>query len=236
MAAPFRALLLDLGDTLFKLHPMPTDIAARVASITGLAGDDASALVTAMQRFAVAEPGGPEADLALAASRALTSLGLSHSTLSQVLVREFYLADVRRFEAPAGLAGTIESLKSTGVRVCAVSNTTTAPRLLRSYLAAIGVERYFDAFVFSVEAGVKKPHPRIYEAALDAMAVQPGEALFVGDRPREDVLGPMSLGMSAVLTHEFRQEDTTGIEPLAVIARLDELIPLLVPPHTASGE
>jgi HAD superfamily hydrolase (TIGR01509 family) len=233
---PIRALLLDLGDTLFKLHPMPPDIADRVSSLTGLPPGKTSVLVSKMQKLAVAEPGGPEADLELAAAHALTSLGLSHTTLADVLVREFHLADVRRFEAAAGLAATINELKAPGVSVCAVSNTTTSPRLLRSYLAAVGIERYFDAFVFSVEVGVKKPHKRIYEAALQALAARPAEALFVGDRVREDVVGPTALGMSAVLTHQFRQEDPGGIQPLAIISRLEELTPLIHLARIASDE
>jgi FMN phosphatase YigB (HAD superfamily) len=45
----------------------------------------------------------------------------------------------------------------------------------------------------------------------------------VGDRVREDVLGPMSVGVSAVLTHEYRQEDPGEAQPLAIINTLSEL-------------
>jgi FMN phosphatase YigB (HAD superfamily) len=46
--------------------------------------------------------------------------------------------------------------------------------------------------------------------------------VFVGDRVREDVQGPKSLGMRAVLTREWRQEDDPGVADF-VIQRLDEL-------------
>lgn len=232
-----RALLLDLGDTLFKLHPMPVDIAVRVAGATGIEEPRSAALVEAVKALTVVEPGGPEANLEAAAAQALTEVGMEPGArLVDAIVREFHLADVRRFEAPPTLATTMRSLRSTGVRVCAVSNTTTSPLLLRSYLAAIGIEQFFDAFVFSVTVGVKKPNPRIYGAALEAVSVAPGEALFVGDRVREDVQGPTALGMRAVLTHQFRQEEPVGVQPLAVVSRLEEVTRLLVPPGTASDE
>lgn len=237
LVAPIRGLLLDLGDTLFKLHPIPGDIPARVATATGLDEPLANVLVEDVKAVAAAAPGGPEADLEAAAAEAVARAGIDPGArLVDAIVREFHLADVRRFEAAPGLAATMRSFKATGVRVCAVSNTTTSPLLLRSYLAAIGVEQFFDAFVFSIDVGFKKPHPRMYETALKALSVAPGEALFVGDRVREDVEGPSSLGMRAVLTHQFRQEELGGVQPLAVISRLEELIPLLTPPDTASGE
>lgn len=234
---PVRALLLDLGDTLFRLHPMPVDIPARVASATGLDEPQAADIIEDVKALTVVEPGGPEANLEAAAAEAISRTGLDPGArLVDAIVREFHLADVRRFEAPPTLATTMRSLRTMGLRVCAVSNTTTSPLLLRSYLAAIGIEQFFDAFVFSVTVGVKKPNPRIYEAALEAVSVAPGEALFVGDRVREDVHGPSALGMRAVLTHQFRQEEPVGVQPLTVVSHLDEVTRLLVPSGTASGE
>ncbi|TMD41339.1 MAG: hypothetical protein E6I88_07905, partial [Chloroflexi bacterium] len=54
----------------------------------------------------------------------------------------------------------------------------------------------------------------------------PSAALFVGDRVREDVEGPKRLGMRAVLTREWRQEDDPGVADF-VIERLGELSPIV---------
>lgn len=241
MNQPPRALLLDLGDTLFKLHPIPVDLGSRVAAhidaIPAEAEQLAASLIAEVRQGAASIADFGEADLEVLVGEACTARGLraAESAVPQI-AREFHLADVRRFDASPRLPATMRALKATGVRICAVSNTTTPPVLMRSYLSAVGVERYFDAFVFSVAEGVKKPHRRIYESALRAVEVSPAEALFVGDRVKEDVVAPTSLGIPAMLTHQFRQEDHRGGPQVGVIRHLDELISLLGPAHTASGE
>ncbi|HMO53962.1 MAG TPA: hypothetical protein PJ994_05615 [Tepidiformaceae bacterium] len=60
-----------------------------------------------------------------------------------------------------------------------------------------------------------------------AWASGPGDALFVGDRVREDVLGPQALGIGGVLTHEFRQEEVGEATPFGVIRSIPELWDLL---------
>jgi len=57
---------------------------------------------------------------------------------------------------------------------------------------------------------------------LKKLGADPSRTLFVGDRVREDVQGPQALGMRAVLTREWRQEDDPGVADF-VIARLGEL-------------
>jgi putative hydrolase of the HAD superfamily len=44
-----------------------------------------------------------------------------------------------------------------------------------------------------------KPHPTIFEAALDRLDVHAGEAVMVGDSLEEDVEGARALGMRAIL-------------------------------------
>jgi len=114
----------------------------------------------------------------------------------------------------------------------------TLPELMDARLEEFGLRSYAEAAVYSVAVGERKPHPVIYESALKALGVAPDETIFVGDRVREDVRGPQSLGMRGVLTHEFRQEDPADASPFAVISSLDELLELVERSwlSTASGE
>ena len=66
---------------------------------------------------------------------------------------------------------------------------------------------------------VRRRHSLLATAAEDT--------IFVGDRVREDVRGPQLLGMRGVLTHEFRQEDSAGSAPHAVIQDLRELLDIV---------
>ncbi|MDZ7728450.1 MAG: HAD family hydrolase [Dehalococcoidia bacterium] len=224
-----RALLLDLGDTLFRLDPMPADIEARVARVlahSGADGLDAAALVGAIQERLAANTTLQELDIEHIARDLLRKFDAAPS-LAPHVARTFHLADLFRFDAAPSLAATLAGFRDRGVKLIAVSNTSTSSRLLRAYLDAIGVLRLFDATVFSLELGWKKPHPAIYHAALEAAGVAPDEAIFVGDRVREDVGGPLAEGIPAVLSHQYRQEPVDGVSPLAVIRSLDELGSLL---------
>ena len=57
----------------------------------------------------------------------------------------------------------------------------------------------FDHVISSEGMRVYKPHPRIFLTALEALGIKdPAQALYVGDTPREDILGPHGVGMPAV--------------------------------------
>jgi HAD superfamily hydrolase (TIGR01509 family) len=117
---------------------------------------------------------------------------------------------------------TLEALRAKGLRLGVVSNAAYLPRLMTQQMTVLGLAPYFGALTFSSEVGVRKPHPAIFADALRKLGAQPSRTLFIGDRVREDVQGPKALGMRAVLTREWRQEDDPGVADF-VIQRLGEL-------------
>ncbi len=62
-----------------------------------------------------------------------------------------------------------------------------------------GYKKYFDAVVFSYEAGLIKPDSKIFRLVLKNMDAEPEEAVMVGDNLKDDVLAAKKLGMKAVL-------------------------------------
>jgi putative hydrolase of the HAD superfamily len=62
-----------------------------------------------------------------------------------------------------------------------------------------GIDRYFDFVVTSIKAGWRKPHYKIYDAALELAKVPKEEILFVGDDYICDYEGPLKYGFDAVL-------------------------------------
>ncbi len=78
----------------------------------------------------------------------------------------------------------------------------------------MGLAERLDFAVFSSEVGKRKPHPEIFQRALEALGVEPERALFVGDRLYEDVRGAPELGMTTVQALWFRaDEHPDGREP-----------------------
>jgi putative hydrolase of the HAD superfamily len=108
----------------------------------------------------------------------------------------------------------LDSLRERGLKTGLVSNAFDPGWLLRNDLERMGLADRLDAAVFSSEVGKRKPHPAIFEAALEQLGVEPERALFVGDRRFEDVRGAKEAGMTTVLAYWFRaDEDERGLEP-----------------------
>jgi putative hydrolase of the HAD superfamily len=90
----------------------------------------------------------------------------------------------------------LSRLRDAGLKLGVVSNSDGR---VEEALEAAGLRGYFDVVVDSALAGVEKPDPAIFRAALDALGVSADEALYVGDLYEVDVLGARAAGMSAVL-------------------------------------
>jgi putative hydrolase of the HAD superfamily len=96
-------------------------------------------------------------------------------------------------------AQSLQKLRDAGLKLGVVSNSDGR---VEQALEAAGLLSYFDVVIDSALVGVEKPDPRIFHAALDALGVSPGEALYVGDLYEVDVVGARAAGMEAVLLGE----------------------------------
>lgn len=80
-----------------------------------------------------------------------------------------------------------------------VSDTGFSPgTTLRKLLKEKDVLHFFDAFSFSDETGVSKPHPKAYETIMDQLKIEPGNCLHIGDIEKTDIAGAKNLGMKAI--------------------------------------
>ncbi len=120
----------------------------------------------------------------------------------------------------AATLATIDALRASGWRTAIVSNCTHDTVTLWK-TTPLGPR--FDATAFSVELGIAKPDPRIYLAACAALRVPPPQCLYVGDGADDELPAAAALGMTVVLTEEFKA--TTASWPRQRIQSLSELAP-----------
>jgi putative hydrolase of the HAD superfamily len=80
-------------------------------------------------------------------------------------------------------------------RTAIVSNAWPA---MRAAMARAGLLDIADEIILSCEIGYAKPDARIYTAALDRLAAEPGSALFIDDTPGH-VAAAEALGMTGHL-------------------------------------
>jgi HAD superfamily hydrolase (TIGR01549 family) len=238
---PLRAVLFDYGHTLVDFHRTEEALLLAYQEIKGrieAAGylempeilDLIERAVGDVERIvgaSYAERRMEELDLVAIFTEALQAVGF---TLPQDVIEHIVAIDHSAFSNSLSVKPetitALERLAGEGYRMGLVSNVTLLPHLMRADLESLGLARFFDRTTFSSETGVRKPDPRIFQAVLVPMGVDPREAAFVGDRLLDDVAGAQSLGMRAVQTLEFRQEEDE-VRPDAVIRSLPELPALL---------
>jgi putative hydrolase of the HAD superfamily len=96
-------------------------------------------------------------------------------------------------------AGALDCLTDlAGDHTLAIVSNTHDSRLVPRLARHFGLHAHVSRIVTSVDVGWRKPHPKIYEAALRDCQVSPRNAVFVGDNWTADVEGPRRAGMSAI--------------------------------------
>jgi putative hydrolase of the HAD superfamily len=115
--------------------------------------------------------------------------------------------------------GLFRGLRERGVAVGVLSNTIWSREYHERVFARDGVLDLVDGAVYTSEIA----------AALAALGVvDPAAAVYVGDRPYEDVHGAQRVGMRAVLVPHsdipVDQQVPVDVEPDAVVQRLAEVL------------
>ena len=147
------------------------------------------------------------------------------------------LAAYHAFWEPHTLAdpdaiATLTALRARGIKVGVLSNTLWSREFHEAVFERDGLLSLIDGAVYSSEIPFTKPHPEAFACAMASVGVtDPTRAVFVGDRPFEDIHGSKSVGMRGVLVPHSdiptNQRGQVEGEPDAVIHRLLDLLPLV---------
>jgi FMN phosphatase YigB (HAD superfamily) len=237
-----RAVLFDLGDTLWDFPNMPPaevrlarsaeKVEALLRSWNLCDGVDCAALARAIQ----------EADW-----RQTTEAYHSHlrSPHFPTLVREAAADHGVRLSAEQALelwhasnvggeflgrrvfpdsVPTLRSLKARGYRLGTVTNRSLGGPPFMEELRRHGMADLFETFAISCDDGWLKPAPALYRKALAELDVRPEETVMVGDSLRADVAGAQALGMIAVWKRPSRPASEESVLPDGTPIRPDYVI------------
>jgi HAD superfamily hydrolase (TIGR01509 family) len=83
-----------------------------------------------------------------------------------------------RFEPLGGVVEALQMLRGAGLSLACVSDWDVG---VGRQLERAGLGSFLDVVVSSAEIGAKKPDPRVFQAALERLAVAPDRALHIGD-------------------------------------------------------
>jgi 2-haloacid dehalogenase len=152
----------------------------------------------------------------------LETVGLTDAVLRKRLM-ELY-ATLNAFPEAAAV---LRRLKAAGMRTAILSNGT--PALLRSAVEHAGIGHLLDAVLSVEEVGVYKPHPRVYQLAVDRLAVAPDQISFQSSNAW-DAWAASAFGMRVVWCNRYAQPpERLPCKPDHEIRSLAELPELVLP-------
>lgn len=86
-----------------------------------------------------------------------------------------------------------------------------------------GVQDYFKGIILSDQVGINKPHPIIFNYALDKANVLADNVVMIGDNINTDIVGAKNAGIDQIWFNPKRVSDTENISPKYEIRSLYEL-------------
>lgn len=235
----FRAVLFDVGDTLWHAAtaPEPAEFrrmaAARAAAFLSergircpdpdqLARATWDAMEDAMRAARTTDR--VEPDYPSVARAAAAGCGVLLTTeQAGALMEAIYVSGAEGGKAAYPDARpTLIELRRRGFRLGIVTNRAFGGERFRDDLRELGLDVGWDAIAVSVEVGYLKPHPALFEHALNSLAIPPGQALMVGNSLIEDVAGAQALGITAAWKRS--RPDAEGVTPELTFDEVSELL------------
>ena len=128
---------------------------------------------------------------------ALETLGIAKPQLRERLMH-LYLTLETFPEVP----DVLRQLKRAGLQTAILSNGS--PKMLSAAVRGANLEGLLDAVLSVEEAGVYKPHPRVYQLAVDRLAV-PAHSIAFQSSNAWDACAASAFGMQVVWCNRYGQ-------------------------------
>jgi len=125
---------------------------------------------------------------------------------------------------PPLLEGVAETLEKISLPKCLLSNADTAD--LAAAIENLGLR--FEFVVTSQDARSYKPHPAIFEKALELTGWNPARTVHIGDSLYSDVLGARRVGISTIwLNRPGRISDIGKASPDFTVRSFAEILQII---------
>jgi len=208
-ACRYDAVFFDLGYTLIWFSPSVNEIAAEAWRAAGLnvtveqvrTAMDAAYARQEATAGAACFPASEEYDRQVELQRWRDVLHLLGGS-DESIVSRYEAISAELYRRPGVLRlyddvlPVLAALQRAGCRLGIISNWNWS---LNEWVERAGLTPFFEVVVGSAYAGCQKPHPAIFQRALERMDVPAQRAVYVGDRYETDVVGARAAGLAAIL-------------------------------------
>lgn len=217
----YRAVLFDVGGPLDLEFAWEIAVDSAIASACGLEGIrvDQSTIDEASDR--AVEAFVPDAY----AHMVETLCGGDPQAIERVRHRvRAMIGNLDVFQLRPDIDGLLRRLRGRGLRLGIVANQ---PETARERLQRAGIGELFEYQGLSGLSGLRKPDPRAFQAAAEALGVSPAACIMVGDRIDNDVAPAKALGMATIQLrsgrHRRQRPRSPAETPDAVVTDVREL-------------
>ncbi|MEP7285063.1 MAG: HAD family hydrolase [Chloroflexota bacterium] len=180
---------------------------------------------------AEAKRGGDAPHIGTIMRQALENIGIPHELIDiEACLKAYDWQPMGGLVPFPDVSEVLPILASHGIKIGMITNAFQPMWMRDVELAAFGLlEHFAECRISAADFGKLKPHPAIFEAALNCLGVQPDEAVFIGDSHEADIVGAQGVGMRAVLRIvEKPMARISGlVVPDGAVNTLHELLPLL---------
>ncbi|MCI4331934.1 MAG: HAD family hydrolase [Thermoplasmata archaeon] len=191
-----RAVLFDLGNTL--VDDRDYDEMERVAHTIGIDADAEGFAHTYREVDREYDAGGGTMGVGGFWTEVLQRLRGGPVSADQV--RAFCERMAARVTPAQRFSDTqrcLDELRRRGRALGVITNGRTE-EIAREILDRTGILRYFQVVVAAGTEGIAKPHPGIFQRALDLLKVSARETVYVGDLPNVDARAARDAGLFGV--------------------------------------
>ena len=118
---------------------------------------------------------------------------------------------------------TLQKLKSAGYYLAVISNSDGT---VEGEIQSAGLHQYLEFVIDSFVVGVEKPHPEIFEMALNRAGFKPQESIYVGDTHPIDIGGAELAGLRGILIYRVGAYPDAKCPRIASISQLIDFVDL----------
>ena len=217
----YRAVLFDVGGPLDLEFAWEIAVDGAIASACGLEGIRVDqAMIEAASEAAVAAFA-PDAYAFMVEHLCGGDLAAAARVTNR---RTAMVGGLDVFQMRPDMPALLRRLADRGLKLGIVANQ---PARMAERLGREGIADLFAYLGLTGLTGLRKPDPRAFTTACEALGVTPAEAIMIGDRIDIDIAPAKALGMAAIQfrggRHRRQRPRSTAETPDAVVTDVREL-------------
>lgn len=219
--SPIKAVLFDLDDTLYDEMTFVTSgfetVACYLSANFHLIEEEIFSL---MMEFLSKDGRGKIFD------KILEYNGIYEPKLVEELV-SVYRSHQPNIDLCEFVVPTFQELRRLDIKLGIITDGLYSVQ--RNKVSSLGLKDIVDIIIYTDEIGREywKPNPLAFELAIKELAIEPHEAIYVGNDPAKDFAGPNSIGIRSVHLCKNRCIEKSSCEANIHIGNINDVISTL---------